>query len=74
MDDNYELQIKEPLWLPEIGLGIGRHQGEIGGIEQEFVSWYDESGNRYLTAEEKAEKLAQHLRSLGVDPDNLPGN
>ena len=88
VDGNYELQIKEPLWLPEIGLGIGRHQGEIGGIEQEFLSWYDESGNRYLmpeeiaiqqklkaqAEEEKAERLAQYLRSKGIDPDNLPDN
>ncbi|MEO0686824.1 MAG: Uma2 family endonuclease [Cyanobacteria bacterium J06649_11] len=88
VDGNYELQIKEPLWLPEIGLGIGRHQGEIGGIEQEFLSWYDESGNRYLmpeeiaiqqklkaqAEEERAERLAQYLRSKGIDPDNLPDN
>lgn len=53
---------------------IGRHQGVIGGIGQEFLSWYDEQGNRYLMAEEKLEKLAQHLRSLGIDPENLPSN
>ncbi|MHC5740549.1 MAG: Uma2 family endonuclease [Nostoc sp.] len=74
VDKNYQLQIGEPHWMPEIGLGIGRYQGVIGGIGQEFLSWYDEQGNRYLTAEEKAEKFAQHLRSLGIDPDNLPGN
>ncbi|MBN3887780.1 MAG: Uma2 family endonuclease [Nostoc sp. JL31] len=74
VDKNYQLQIGEPHWMPEVGLGIGRHQGVIGGIGQEFLSWYDEQGNRYLTAEEKAEKFAQHLRSLGIDPDNLPGN
>lgn len=74
VDKNYQLQIGEPYWMPEVGLGIGRHQGVIGGIGQEFLSWYDEQGNRYLTAEEKAEKFAQHLRSLGIDPDNLPSN
>ncbi|BDI19596.1 hypothetical protein ANSO36C_53980 [Nostoc cf. commune SO-36] len=74
VDKNYQLQIGEPYWMPEVGLGIGRHQGVIGGIGQEFLSWYDEQGNRYLTAEEKAEKFAQHLRFLGIDPDNLPRN
>ncbi|MDJ0618924.1 MAG: Uma2 family endonuclease [Calothrix sp. MO_192.B10] len=74
VDKSYQLQIGEPLWMPEVGLGIGRHQGIIGGIEQEFLSWYDEKRNRYLMAEEKAENLAQHLRSLGIDPDNLPGS
>jgi Uma2 family endonuclease len=78
---NYQLQIREPLWMAEIGLGIGRHQGVIGGIGQEFLSWYDERGDRYLMAEEiaqqekqKAEQLAEYLRSLGIDPDNLPSN
>lgn len=76
---NYQLQIGEPCWMPEVGLGIGRYQGAIGGIQQEFLSWYDQAGNRYLTAEEiaqqekqRAEKLAQYLLSLGIDPDNLP--
>jgi hypothetical protein len=45
----------------------------IAGIPQELLSW------RYLTPEEqaqqerlRAEQLAQYLRSLGIDPDNLP--
>jgi hypothetical protein len=24
--------------------------------------------------QQRAEKLAQYLRSIGIDPDNLPGN
>ncbi len=72
VDKNYELQIGEPYWMPEVGLGIGRHRGVIGGIQQEILSWYDERGLRYLTAEEKAEQLANYLRSTGIDPDNLP--
>jgi len=80
VDGNYQLQIGEPLWMPEVGLGIGRHQTVIAGIQQEFLSWYDQQGNRYLTdaeqvqqERERTEQLAQYLRSLGVDPDNLPG-
>ena len=86
IDNNYQLQIGEPLWIPEVGLGIGRHRGVIGGVQQEILSWYDEQGNRYLTADEiaqqesrraqteqnRAEQLAQYLRSLGIDTDNLP--
>jgi hypothetical protein len=80
INGNYQLQISEPLWMPEIELGIGRHQTVIAGIQQEFLSWYDQQGNRYLTdaeqvqqERERTEQLAQYLRSLGVDPDNLPG-
>lgn len=80
-DNNYQLQIGEPFWMPEVGLGIGRHRGIIGGLQQEILSWYDKQGNRYLTPDEiaqkesqRAEQLAQYLRSIGVDPDNLPSN
>jgi Uma2 family endonuclease len=74
----YELQIGEPLWMPEIGLGIGRSQYHSGTIQQEVLSWYDSSGNRYLTSEElaiaerqKREKFAAKLRELGIDPDEI---
>ena len=81
VDGNYQLQIGEPYWMPEVGLGIGRYQGVIGGISQELLSWYDERRNRYLTSDEqaqqertRAEQLAQYLRSLGIDPNNLPND
>lgn len=74
----YELQIGEPLWMPEIGLGIGRSQYRSGTIQQEVLSWYDSSGNRYLTSEElaiaerkKQEKFATKLRELGIDPEEI---
>lgn len=81
VDKNYQLQIGEPYWMPEVSLGIGRYQGFAGGIQQELLSWYDKQGDRYLTAEEialaekqRADRLAEYLRSLGIDPDNLPSN
>ncbi|GAB1544158.1 Uma2 family endonuclease [Scytonema sp. NUACC21] len=72
IDGNYRLQIGEPYWMPEVGLGIGRYQATVAGIQQQLLSWYDNKGDRYLTAEERAEQLAQYLRSIGVDPDSLP--
>ena len=81
VDGSYQLQIGEPLWMPEVGLGIGRCQALVARLQQEILSWYDERGDRYLTAEEvaqqerqRAEQLAQYLRSLGIDPNNLPNN
>ncbi|MGI8501185.1 MAG: hypothetical protein ACR2LR_08595 [Hassallia sp.] len=79
VDGNYQLQIGEPCWMPEVGLGIGRYQGVVAGISQELLSWYNQRGDRYLSAEEqvqqersRAKQLAEYLRSLGIDPDNLP--
>ncbi|MEO0457882.1 MAG: Uma2 family endonuclease [Cyanobacteria bacterium P01_A01_bin.114] len=82
----YRLQIGEPYWMPEIGLGIGRGPQTIGGIEQEVLLWYDRQGKAYpmpdevirdmqaqLEAErQRADRMAEYLRSLGLDPDNLP--
>ncbi len=99
-DGTYRLQVGEPYWMPEIGLGLGRGRQVIGGIEQEVLLWHDERGNPYPTPDEllqqvqgqlqaerlrtdaalkqaeserqRAERLADYVRSLGIDPDNLP--
>lgn len=68
----------EPVWLPDVGLGLGRARGIHQGWEREWLYWYDESGNRLPTsedrakqAEEKADRLAAKLRELGIDPDEI---
>ena len=79
----YQLQIGEPYWMPEVGLGIGRHQIVVGTVPQEVLAWYNRQGDRYLMPEERAqqeyqraeqerqraERLAARLRELGEDPD-----
>jgi Uma2 family endonuclease len=79
----YELQAGNPVWMPEIGLGIGCERGNYGGVTREWLYWYDATGKRYLTpnemiqqesqraerSAERAERLAQRLRELGLDPD-----
>ena len=80
VDGDYQLQIGEPLWLPEIGLGIGRCVLPTDRFRREVLSWFDERGQRYLTTEEQAdierqraniaqeqvELLLAKLRSLGI--------
>lgn len=96
----YRLQIGEPYWMPEVGLGLGRVRQMLGGFEQEILLWHDKQGQPYLTSDEivrqmrsqlqaeqqraeiaeqqaeverqRANKMAAYLRSLGLDPDNLP--
>jgi len=74
----YILQPRNPVWLPEIGLGIGKENGTYQGITREWLYWFDEQGKRFLTpeeriiqSEEKANKLTEMLKSLGVDTANL---
>ncbi|NCQ92645.1 MAG: Uma2 family endonuclease, partial [Microcystis aeruginosa LG13-03] len=87
------------VWLPEIGLALGYEKGEHIAWYREWLYWYDQSGNRYLTAEEramnaeaiaaqerqianqerlakqeaeqKAIRLAERLRGLGINPDEV---
>ena len=51
VDRDYQLQIGEPLWMPEIGLGIGRCVLPIDRLNREVLSWFDEKSDRYLTTE-----------------------
>ncbi|ACK69051.1 protein of unknown function DUF820 [Gloeothece citriformis PCC 7424] len=54
VNGTYQLQIGEPYWMPEIGLGIGRGNYQDGEKTLEVLYWYNQQGQRYLTAEERA--------------------
>jgi Uma2 family endonuclease len=75
VDGEYHLQIGEPYWMPEIGLGIGRCQEVSGAIEQEVLSWFDLAGNRYLRPEEQAridrEQLLAITEQARIDRERL---
>jgi Uma2 family endonuclease len=58
---SYQLQREEPFWMPEIELGIGRVQGELGGILQEWLTWHDAAGNPYPLPQELIQQLEQQL-------------
>lgn len=61
-DGVYKLQIGEPYWMPEIGLGIGRYQGIVGGLSQEILTWYDARGDRHLSPEEQEQQRTKQER------------
>ncbi|CAN1210514.1 Putative restriction endonuclease domain-containing protein [Tumidithrix helvetica PCC 7403] len=72
VDGTYQLQLGEPLWMPEIGLGIGRCVLPSDRLGREVLSWFDRHSDRYLTTDERAERaerLAAKLRELGEDLD-----
>ncbi|KAI9132810.1 Uma2 family endonuclease [Acaryochloris sp. CCMEE 5410] len=74
-----------PVWLPEIGLGLGRERGTYLGREREWLYWFNQDGDRLLIPEERveqekdraeqekarAERLAEKLKALGVDPNSI---
>jgi len=55
----YVLLPGDCVWLPEIGLGIGRERGSYLGITREWLYWYNEQGQRYLTPEERTQEAEQ---------------
>jgi Uma2 family endonuclease len=89
INKEYQLQVGEPLWMAEIGLGIGRFR-LTERYEREGLSWFDANGDRLLSEaeyerqgklqerqekikeREEKQRLVKYLRSLGIDPDNLP--
>jgi len=71
VNGNYILQPGDRVWLPEIGLAIGKEKGNFQGITREWLYWYNEQGKRLLTPEEKVQKLADMVRQLGGNPDDL---
>jgi Uma2 family endonuclease len=60
LDSN--LPAGKPIWLPEIGLGLGRDRGTYLGRDREWLYWFDASGKRLPTPEEKAQQAEQQAQ------------
>jgi len=76
VNNEYQFLPENPVWMPEIGLGIGMERGTYLGITREWLYWYNQQRKRLLTPEEQAQQahqraqlLADRLRAMGVDPD-----
>jgi Uma2 family endonuclease len=52
----YIRQWGNPVWMPEIGLGIGHELGVQEGIRRDWLYWYNEQGERYLAPENALEQ------------------
>jgi Uma2 family endonuclease len=47
VDGIYKRQTGNPVWMPEIGLGIGCEVGVHEGCTREWLYWYDQQGCRF---------------------------
>lgn len=65
IDGDYVLQKSErqSIWMPEIGLAIGRENLAHDRTNREWLYWYDETGVRYLTPWEGEENEAAKARA-----------
>jgi Uma2 family endonuclease len=48
--------VGNPIWMPELGLGLGRERGIFHSRRREWLFWYDAEGNRYLMPDERIEQ------------------
>ena len=88
VEGEYQLLSAEQVWMPEIGLGLGKERDIYDERVRNWLYWYDAEGNRLPTPEElavlanqereranqereRADRLAQRLRELGLDPEDL---
>lgn len=65
-----------PKALPGVGLGLTLWQGKFEGLEAQWLRWCDPAGHLIPTGAERAEherrraeRLADQLRALGVEPE-----
>lgn len=75
-----ELPLTEPkIWMPKLELGLklweGVYETGLRKIEGLWLRWYDLEDNLILTDTEierqRAERLAEKLRELNIDPDSI---
>ncbi|HBB34892.1 MAG TPA: hypothetical protein DDZ80_06215 [Cyanobacteria bacterium UBA8803] len=59
VDGIYESQKGNPVWMPEIGLGIGCEVGTHEGYVREWLYWYDQEGNRFPAPDQVIEQERQ---------------
>jgi len=65
VEGEYVRQVGEPVWLPEIGLGIGRAQGTYEGWTREWLYWYDSEGNKLPSPDERtSQELLQERQQV----------
>ncbi len=61
-------RMDEPIEFPNIGLGLRIWQGPYEDLDNTWLRWVDANGVPIPTGHERAERLAEQLRQLGVEP------
>jgi Uma2 family endonuclease len=75
-EGEYE-KMEEPFWFSNVGLGLRLWRGRFEEWDEVWLRWADAKGvpvptgqERADVADERAARLADQLRQLGVEPDS----
>ncbi len=72
------VEMPEPFWLQTVGLGLTVCPGKFENQESTWLRWCDRDGRVIPTgaeradeADSKAQRLAERLRAMGINPDEI---
>jgi hypothetical protein len=57
--------------IASLGVELGIWRGKYADYELPWIRWWDVTGNLLPTGDEKAARLAEKLKSMGIDPDQV---
>ncbi|WP_416670888.1 Uma2 family endonuclease [Egbenema bharatensis] len=62
----------ESVWLNSVGIGLTLWEGQFEEeIPRLWLRWCDRRGQVISTGAERADRLAERLRAMGIDPDEI---
>ncbi len=72
------VELSQPFWLESVELGLMLWEGTFEGMQGLWLRWCDRAGQPIPTGAERAEqiadradRLAERLRSMGINPDEI---
>ncbi|NJR63762.1 MAG: Uma2 family endonuclease [Cyanobacteria bacterium CRU_2_1] len=65
-------EVGQSVWLEEVGLGLTLWSGQFEEeVTRLWLRWCDREGQVIPTGAERADRLAERLRALGINPDDI---
>lgn len=65
------VELSQPFWMEDAGLGLTIWVGEFEGVPSQWLRWCDRNRRLIPTGAERAERLAERLREMGINPDEV---
>jgi Uma2 family endonuclease len=65
-------EVGQSVWLETVGLGLTLWEGQFEeAVSRLWLRWCDRDGQVISTGAERADRLAQKLRQMGINPDEV---
>lgn len=65
------VELSQPFWMEDAGLGLTLWEGEFEGVPSQWLRWCNRDGQLIPTGAERAKRLADRLRAMGVNPEEI---